>query len=337
MSGISMKELAQELGVSTASVSVALRGKPGISEETRKRILSYARKCGYDMSRLSDSDTKGTIAIIDCIYYGYAMEIREKFSYYAQFMDAASAEIARCGYVMKGPYSPVQEIPKADGYIMIGAAMPKERLSEFLKDKTPAVVAGPVIGDIQVTTVVHDNFFGIGSAVKHLKAQGYQKVGYVRSIPGYIGDERYDAYIGQLKKEGLQAGEFIDLRIEDAIFDRNVMLDIAERWFESHDFHADAFVCDNDYIAAALMRAMRGKNMIPGIDVAVTGFDDDDFAVLLEPPLTSVHTFEPELACVCVNQLIYSMEHPNAVCRHIKIGTKLIVRQSTMLRTGDGK
>ena len=65
MAGISMKELADALGVSTASVSVALRGKSGISEETRGRILAEARKRGYDMSRLSGAQTKGVIEIID--------------------------------------------------------------------------------------------------------------------------------------------------------------------------------------------------------------------------------------------------------------------------------
>ncbi|MGI6039689.1 MAG: LacI family DNA-binding transcriptional regulator [Clostridiales bacterium] len=44
MSGISMRELAEILGVSVASVSVALRGRAGISEDTRARILAEARK-----------------------------------------------------------------------------------------------------------------------------------------------------------------------------------------------------------------------------------------------------------------------------------------------------
>ena len=58
MAGISMRELADLLGVSTASVSVALRGKSGISEETRRRILEEAHRQGYDMGRLSTPDSK---------------------------------------------------------------------------------------------------------------------------------------------------------------------------------------------------------------------------------------------------------------------------------------
>ena len=68
MAGISMRELADLLGVSTASVSVALRGKSGISEETRRRILEEAHRQGYDMGRLSTPDSKGLIEIIDLTY-----------------------------------------------------------------------------------------------------------------------------------------------------------------------------------------------------------------------------------------------------------------------------
>lgn len=68
MSGISMRELAEILGVSVASVSVALRGRAGISEDTRARILAEARKRGYDMSRLSTPPKKGLVEIIDYTY-----------------------------------------------------------------------------------------------------------------------------------------------------------------------------------------------------------------------------------------------------------------------------
>ena len=47
---ITAKELAQLLNLSTASVSVALNGKPGVSTATRKRILTAAHEYGYDFS-----------------------------------------------------------------------------------------------------------------------------------------------------------------------------------------------------------------------------------------------------------------------------------------------
>ena len=69
MAGISMRELAELLEVSVASVSVALRGKPGISSETRARILEEARIRGYDMSRLNAASSKGVIEVLDYTYY----------------------------------------------------------------------------------------------------------------------------------------------------------------------------------------------------------------------------------------------------------------------------
>src|SRR5690625_2132181 len=106
MARVSMRELAETLGVSVASVSVALRGKRGISEKTRKRILEEAKIRGYDMTKLSMPETKGVIEIIDYTYYKYNGTFNEVFDHYSQFMDAVTNRIEEKGYEMAGPYNP---------------------------------------------------------------------------------------------------------------------------------------------------------------------------------------------------------------------------------------
>ena len=44
---VTAKEIAQKLGISTASVSVALNGKPGVSRATREKVLAAAKELGY--------------------------------------------------------------------------------------------------------------------------------------------------------------------------------------------------------------------------------------------------------------------------------------------------
>jgi DNA-binding LacI/PurR family transcriptional regulator len=81
MPDISMRDLAEILGVSVASVSVALRGRSGISEETRARILNEAQKRGYDMSRLSSPQSKGLIEVIDYTYERLGVTV-DRSAYY---------------------------------------------------------------------------------------------------------------------------------------------------------------------------------------------------------------------------------------------------------------
>ncbi len=334
MAGISMKELADALGVSTASVSVALRGKSGISEETRGRILAEARKRGYDMSRLSGAQTKGVIEIIDYTYYGYSPSPKDTFSYYSQFVDAAAARITKKGYTPSGPFGPVEpgQPPRsaADGYILLGGGMRAEQLKQYCHGRIPFVVAGNGLEELPVTTVSHDNYYGIFSVLKHLDGLGHRKIGYIRSLCGNVGLERFMACKNGSARLGLEFSDFLDVSDQEKFMDAENMFSGITQWFGESQPQATAFVCDNDFAAASLMRVMRSYHQIPGKDIAVTGFDDQPFSTLLEPPLTSVHTFEPELAAVCVEELIYNMEHPGARFRHVRIGTELIVRSSTV-------
>lgn len=332
MAGISMKELADILGVSTASVSMALRGMPGISEETRQRILTEAQQRGYDMSRLSTAQARGTIAIIDYTYYLNGPQPRDTYSYYTQFADAAAACITQNGYTAAGPFHPSPEWSlksrPADGYILLGAGITPEQLDEFIARKVPFVVAGNPLEYMPVTTVTHDNDYGIHSAMAHLRDHGHTDIGYIASITGPTGEERLRAYLREISSDAA-AASFLDIRSDAHFIDTDQVLERINHWLDTAAPTATAFVCDNDFTAASLMRALLSLGMTPGTDVAVTGFDDQPFSALLEPPLTSVHTFEPELAAACVEQLIYTMEHPDFRHRHIKIGTRLIPREST--------
>jgi LacI family transcriptional regulator len=330
MAGISMRELAEALGVSVASVSVALRGKSGISDETRVRILEEAKKRGYDMTKLSISESKGIIEIIDYTYYNLkAGATKEMFTYYTQFIDAATAAIADYGYQMAGPYNPKEpgfaSRPSASGAILLAAAITPEELELYQKGKKSFVVSGNSMNRMAVNTVSHDNYYGIAMALDHLITLGHDKVGYICSIHGNIGTERYHAFLSEMAIKQMAPANYLDLRGEEA----DSMLNAINDWLDHNKLEATAIICDNDFVAASMMRALREHRMIPGKDVSVIGFDDQPFSVLLEPPLTTVRTFEAELGAASVEQLVYCLEHPEYKFRHLYIGTELVIRSST--------
>ncbi|MFS0778470.1 LacI family DNA-binding transcriptional regulator [Neobacillus sp. 3P2-tot-E-2] len=330
MAGISMRELAESLGVSVASVSVALRGKSGISEETRVRILEEAKKRGYDMTKLSVSESKGIIEIIDYTYYNHkAGATKEMFTYYTQFINTATAAIEEYGYQISGPYNPKEpgflSRPNASGAILLGAAISKEELELYRKGKKPFVVSGNSMNRMAVNTVSHDNYYGIAVALDHLISLGHEKVGYICSVGGNIGTERYHAFLSEMAIKQLVPANYLDLRKEEA----DSMLNVINDWLDQNKLEATAIICDNDFIAASMMRALRDHEMVPGKDVSVIGFDDQPFSALLEPPLTTVRTYEAELGAVSVEQLVYCLEHPGCKFRHVYVGTELVTRVST--------
>jgi LacI family transcriptional regulator len=82
-------------------------------------------------------------------------------------------------------------------------------------------------------------------------------------------------------------------------------------------------------MAVMFMRVMRDHGVIPGKDVSIVGYDDCSLAAIIEPPLTSVRTFEPELGISAVELLLSCIGHPDMKYRHIYVGTELTARAST--------
>ena len=69
------------------------------------------------------------------------------------------------------------------------------------------------------------------------------------------------------------------------------------------------FVCFSDYIAMGAMKAVREQGMsIPG-DISITGFDDIEMASYVDPPLTTVHRFNPDASLLIARGLIQKLEY----------------------------
>lgn len=336
MAGISMRELADLLSVSTASVSVALRGKPGISEETRRRILEEAHKHGYDMGRLSTPESNGLIEIIDFTYRGN-LNAPEDALYYNQFLEYASRELTEQGYQVSGPFAPSEpgflHRPPADGGIVLGACASVEQLTQYKSLGIPFVVTGISPEVFPANTVAHDNHSGIRTAILHLKELGHSCIGYLRSLQEAPGQEREQAWRYEISRQGLVLGEYLDLSEEANLNDPKSTLEYFHAWLDHGFPRSTAFLCDSDSLAAAFMRAFRDKGHIPGNDISVIGFDDMPFSALLEPPLTTIHTSEPELAFASVQLLLHCMKHPGQPHWHVRIETSLVKRETCRKQT----
>ncbi|NLM62343.1 MAG: LacI family transcriptional regulator [Clostridiales bacterium] len=331
MSDISMRQLAEILGVSVASVSVALRGRSGISEETRARILEEARKRGYDMSRLSSPPVKGLIEVIDFSYHKSGTTI-DQFAYYSQLLEAIGSRLSDEGYEMSGPYNPGEASfssrPKALGAILIGSMISDDELQRFAKSKVPFVVAGNPMTHTPVNSVSHDNVGGITAAVDHLLSYGHTRIGYIKLTGGAIGDERYRTFEQALSAKGLTPACLWDFSDRYSPSRLPELSDLAAK-LGGDPYPGTAAICDEDMIAIMFMRLMRDKGFIPGKDISVIGYDDVPVAALMEPPLTTVRTFEPQLGTSAVELLLSCIANPHFQYRHVYIGTELIVRGST--------
>lgn len=100
-----------------------------------------------------------------------------------------------------------------------------------------------------------------------------------------------------------------------------------------------AFVCDDDTIAVGAIRAFSERGIQIPDDISIIGFNDRPSCEVTDPPLTSINVSKHAMAKETVDELIHLLQNrqnvtPENRSRKIRIGTKLLVRQSVAMARG---
>lgn len=138
-----------------------------------------------------------------------------------------------------------------------------------------------------------DNYKGMCDCVEHLiTVHGYQNIFFISGPKGVAdAEKRLSAYRDTMRKHGFKADES---RVFYGNFTDHVD-PLVERILEACP-RPDAIVCGNDEMAESTYRVLRAHGLRPGVDVAVTGFDDNPAARLMNPPLTTVQQSKEMIA-----------------------------------------
>ncbi len=141
--------------------------------------------------------------------------------------------------------------------------------------------------------ILVDNYQGMCDCVEHLILEhGCRNICYISGPRGVADAElRLKAYLDTMHRHGLTAGESTVVYGDFTDQVDPLIEQLLERCAEP-----DAIVCANDEMAESAYRVLRAHGLRPGTDVAVTGFDDNNAARIMNPPLTSVRQSKEELA-----------------------------------------
>ena len=177
---VTLADVAQAAGVSSAAVSLAIRGEPGVSRETRARVVDAARRLGYrGVSRSSGRRGRQvTVGLIIKAPHGDAPEVNR---FYAPVMTGIE-EICRIREVdllfaampVDDEYYPL-DVPRlvtersTDGLIVVGAHL-SHGTTALLEDGPPAILVDAYAEDVAFDSVVSDNVGGARAAMEHLSA-----------------------------------------------------------------------------------------------------------------------------------------------------------------------
>lgn len=332
---LSISEIAQRTGYSTATVSRALdsRFQDKVKPETRAKILSFCGEVGYRpnfSARALGRGNTGTVGIVvpwietvtDSPTYGqllgYLMDELKK-------IDRSLALIPVVRDDGKSIHEKVLEAFQScqvDAFLSLAAFLNTEILDALAAHNFPLVSFSMSSDLVQhLPGAVHcriDSTPAIKSLFEHLRP--YDRI-------ALLGAKSYST-----RKEDLSAVRPLDyFAIKPGnFFFRATSLAAYETVMKEWDRlqHYQAIVCFNDQIAYGACRALQAKGLTPGKDIAVTGFDDleqddpDAFLTTIHPPLQ-------KLAAVCVTRLQQLLEKETDIPAETVIPAELVIRQSS--------
>jgi len=339
---ITLRDVAQRAGTSTAAVSAVLhgtgKGSIRVGETTRARILAAARALGFIANPLARSLATGRTGILGVIFPFLSTLIYQN-PFCIQLLGGITEELIRSGYDLLlntsigdewAEVDPSRLIdPRVDGLIVVAPPIHQALVPLCLSREFPCV---PVIYPRQVEalcTVNCDDFEGGRLAGAHLAELGHRRIMHLAG-PAEIASSEPRAAGFRLAM--LEAGlPFDETWVMPSGFDWKDGFDATNRILQipAAD-RPTAIFAGNDLCADGVLRALREQGLSAPRDMAVVGFDDTGFATRTLPPLTSVHAPVFTMGILAATLAISQIEKRTIDARHPVLPVSLTVRDSTV-------
>ena len=336
---VTIKDIAKALGLSTSTVSRALRDSYEISPETKKLVLEYAEKINYQPNpiALSLKERKShSIGVIVCeianSFFSQTINGIESIAYnngynviIAQSRESFEKEALNLQYLTSR---------SIDGLI-ISVSTETEDFSYFkeLNEKgLPIVFFDRIVDEINTHKVIVDNYKGAYDATTHLIKNGFQKIAAIGNSESLsITKERLAGYRDALQDNGMKAND--DL-IKYCHHGGMIFSEVEEAVGELLKQKPDAFFASSDKLTTGCLRILKARGRSVPDDVGLIGFSNSELTELLSPSLSIIKQPAFEMGTVAMNMLLQLIESKRPVkdFETRVLVTELIIRESSEYR-----
>ena len=334
---ITMKDIAQALGVSVATVSRALKDNPRISKEQREKIQAYAREHHFYPNVIAESLRNTRVKPLKVI--GVIVPQLSHF-YFSSILSGIEEEATTHGYrimVAQSNERYEREVRICQDFyknrvcgVIVSQAKDTVKYEHFKKlidHHMPLVFYDRICTGINCSRVVVDDYMGAYNAVTHLINTGCRRIAcYSSPMTLEISKNRYNGYRDALLKNGLKVNENF-LRICDNREDAEVL---TPELLQQEEI-PDAFFAVNDDTAVGILYAAKRLGYHIPEDISICGFTNGDRSKACDPMLTTVEQRGVRVGEEAANILISKVEGllpPDKVEKRI-VRTKLIIRGTT--------
>ena len=335
-----LAEVASRVGVSEATVSRVLNGKPGVSDATRQAVLTALDVLGYErptqlrgvrarlvglvLPELQNPIFPALAEVVGgaLVQLGFTPVLCTRTAgglteaeYVTMLLDQQVSGVVFCGGLSSDEYQ--QLLGRGVPVVLLNAAVD---FAGAHRDGPPAPAAGHRVGFPQVST---DDTAAVQMAFAHLRSLGHRRIGLLVGPEDHTPSQRKSAAFRVLAGRSGVAGEH---RVGHALFSFEGGQAVAsELWAAG----MTGLVCGSDVIALGAIRAARRQGLsVPG-DVSVVGYDDSAFMNYTDPPLTTLRQPIEAMARAAVTLLVNQISGNAPTPKELLHEPELVVRGST--------
>jgi LacI family transcriptional regulator len=321
---VKLADIAKALGVSTATVSLALRGHESVAASTRKQVQEAALASGYIYNRQAAAIRTGSSGMVAVGFNDITNP------YFAELLDAIEGELHLTNRsLLLGTYhddlarqaaffKTITEY-RPDGVIFCPAAGTKpHHLAPLLEQNIPFTLVSRYIEGGEYDVSRSDDYEGARLAFDYLIAKGHRKIALIGGSDALTtGKLRRIAYEETLQKHGLSPAYHYQ-----GLGTRELGAKAIDALLAQTPDLTAAF-CFNDLTAFGAMLALKRHKRD---DFAVIGCDDVKEAALWSPALTTVSNHQYEMGQRAAQLLLARIKSPDKAFEHVTIKPELIVR-----------
>jgi DNA-binding LacI/PurR family transcriptional regulator len=330
---ISIKDVAAKAKVSIATVSHVLNGTRGTRTETRARVLAAIEELGYSQNQAARNLARGRSSLLGLII----SDIRNPFfpEITSGFQDQALAH-AMDALVLNTNYDPqrtLNAVRRLIGLQVPGVAVVTSQVDPAAAELLPRAGIASVHFDIDrvdrnISSIMIDYEHGISEALSHLVELGHTRIGYIGgplSLPS--AQVRRRAFMDSAVLKGIEPSRMIDgdFTVRGGYQACQQML---------RESRPTAIVTGNDLTAIGVLHGAYDTGLRIPEDLSVVGFDDILFSEYTQPALTTVAVPRTEVGEVAFQALWEMINDPEHAGKKFRVGTRLVVRQSTRALAG---
>jgi len=335
---VTMKDIADQLGLSVNAVSLALNNKTGVGKKNKNLIIDTAEQMGYIVGtgRFGEAIAGKNLCILIKTQYF------KDSDFYAKILLGVEEEAKKNGYdVLINFTNESEDIPdcveqnRVCGMISVGR-ISDEYLAKLKRYGISIVVVDHSSMFEPIDCVISDNKLGSYKVTRLLVERGYQRIGFLGDLDYSMSiKERFFGY-----QEGISLLGMKGYSITSDYVQKYCILSDIEQYVISHNLPKlieklkglkqlpQAFVCSNDEAAIQFIHALNKLDYRVPDDIAIVGFDNISLSAAVTPKLTTVNVHKEFMGQVAVQRLIWRMGHRSEPIESIMLSVEVVERNS---------